>query len=100
MKPLEYVKVNSLRQSRLAGETINNQLELLSQNHEWDRNTEHILCAPTACILLGAVAITNYAQLWNTTYFDQFILQHLAGESQHVVSYCVHLSGRSANWRE
>jgi len=34
MKPLEYVKVNSLRQSRLAGETINNQLELLSQNHE------------------------------------------------------------------
>lgn len=34
MKPFEYVQVNSLSQSRLVGETINNQLELLSQNYE------------------------------------------------------------------
>lgn len=61
MKPLEYVKVNSLSQSRLVGEAINNQLELLSQNYECDGNTEHILCAPIACILFGTVAITNYA---------------------------------------
>lgn len=98
MKPPKYVKVNSLCQSRLVGETIINQLELLSQNREWDGNTEQVLYAAIACILFETVAITNYAQLWNATYFDQYVLQHFAGESQQLVSYCIHLSERNMNW--
>lgn len=100
MKTLQDVKVNSLSQSRLVGETTNNQLELLSQNYEWDGNTEHILCPPIACTLFEIVAITNYALLWNTTYSDQYELQHFAEESQHVVSHCIHLSARNMNWKE
>lgn len=63
MKPLENIAVNPLSQSQLAGETINNQLELLSQNREWDGNAEHICGAPTACMLAGGVAIRSYAWL-------------------------------------
>lgn len=100
MKTLRCVKVNSLSQSRLVGETTNNQLELLSQNYEWDGNTEHILCAPIACIPFEIVAITNYALLCNTAHFDQYELQHFAEESQHVVPHCIHLSDRSMNWKE
>lgn len=65
-----------------------------------EMETLNTLCAPIAYTLFEIVAITNYALLWNAAYFDQYELQHFAEESQHVVSHCVHLSGRSMNWKE